>query len=71
MDIEFKAVKYIGTDAARFAAVDGSFAGIINPGDIFQVSAYTFDLSLKNDPRYELASFDIRANKKIKNEGKA
>lgn len=64
-----KTIKYVGSDAIRFAATDGSFAGIVNPGETFSVSAYTYDLALKNDPRYQIAG-EVKAIKKPKYEGK-
>ena len=61
-------IKYKGDSAIRFAAIDASFVGIINPGDIFSVSKLIYDLELAIDPRYEVVTTKTKT-KKIESEG--
>lgn len=68
MTSEMIQVKYNGASGIRFAAIDASFVGIINPGDIFSVSKLVYSLELENDPRYE-AIVTKSKTKKIESEG--
>jgi hypothetical protein len=61
-------LKYVGGTEIRFFAIDSSFAGILKPGDIFNISKAIYDSEMSQDKRYELITSKIKS-KKYEGEG--
>jgi len=49
-------LKYVGVSPIRFVALDGSFAGILKPGDTFSISETIYKADFMKNKNYKKES---------------